>query len=93
MRTKYAMRPPAKLGLGAILGMVVAAASLGVSISGRPFWGLALAMLSLLLGMVGLVRSISPEIRGGLLSVAAVAMGAVGFVVALVMIVVRLAAG
>jgi hypothetical protein len=81
---RYMMRPPAQLGLGAILAIVAACASFLATCSGHPVWGLVLALLSLPLGLAGFIHSVHPQIRGGVLSIVAVILGGLGIIVAVI---------
>jgi hypothetical protein len=66
-----------RMGGFAIAGFGAAVVGLFVS----PLAGFFLALLAILLGTIGFVRSVSPRVRGGLLSIAAIALGVLGVVV------------
>ncbi len=92
-RPEFNMRPTAHFGLGAILAIGAAIASIACSITGRWAWGLGLGVASVPLGLVGLVQAVSPRIRGGFVSIFAVALGCVGIAVAVVVLILRIARG
>jgi hypothetical protein len=81
---QYSIRPPQRMGTSAILAVLASLGSMFVSCSGRPLWGLILAVLSILFGAVGFIRSVSPEISGGFASIFSILIGVVGIGVALV---------
>jgi hypothetical protein len=51
--------------------------------SGNPWVGLALAIVSLPLGLLGLLWSASPRVSGGILSIFAMLLGLVGVVLSI----------
>jgi hypothetical protein len=53
------------------------------SCSGHTILGLLLSLLSLPLGLFGILRATAPEIRGGLLSLGSIALGIIGLIVAI----------
>jgi hypothetical protein len=69
-----------KTGLAATLAIVAAAGSYILTFSGRPVLALFAAILSLPLGIAGLLMAASPRVKGGILSLAAIALGAIGIV-------------
>ncbi len=50
-------------------------------------WAVLLCVVAVLLGVVGFVLAASPKIAGGILSLAAMAIGALGFIIALIRVV------
>lgn len=64
-----------KSSISATLAILTAAGSYLLSFSGRPFWGILAALISLPLGIFGLVRAASPRVGGGLLSLIALVLG------------------
>lgn len=46
------------------------------------FWGLLLAIAAIILGLIGVLISLSPQVRGGFISVVSLAAGVLGIVVA-----------
>lgn len=84
---KYSMLPPARLGTGAILAIIAAAGSIIASCAGKGILGLILALVSVPLALVGFVRSVSPEIRGGPLSIVAFFLATAGIIIAILEIV------
>jgi hypothetical protein len=81
---QYSLRPPQRMGTGAILAVLASLGSMFLSCSGRPIWGLVLAVLSIPLGLIGFVRAASPEISGGFASIFSIIIGIVGVGVAVV---------
>jgi hypothetical protein len=80
----YSIRPPQKMGTGAILAVVASLGSMFVSCSGHPGWGLILAIVAIPLGLFGMLRAASPEVSGGMASIISILFGVVGIGVALV---------
>jgi hypothetical protein len=64
-----------KSSTSAILAIIAAAGSYFMSFSARPFWGMLAALISIPLGILGLVRAASPRVGGGLLSLIAMILG------------------
>lgn len=81
---QYSLRPPQRMGTGAILAVLASLGSMFLSCSGRPIWGLILAVLSIPFGLFGFIRAASPEISGGFASIFSIIVGVVGIGVALV---------
>ena len=69
-----------------ILAFVAAIASFFV----RPGTGFLLAMVAIVCGVVGFVMSLSPSIRGGLISVFSLCLAGIGIIVALIRAIVRM---
>ncbi len=86
----YSMRPPSRFGKGALLAGIASAGSMVLSCSGRPMWGLILAILAIPLGLVGLLRSASSEVHGGMTSIIAIVVGLLGIGVAIVAMVFKI---
>jgi len=72
------------MGLSAILAVLASLGSMFFSCSGHPRRGLILAALSIPFGLVGFLRSASPEISGGFASIFSILVGVVGIAVALI---------
>jgi len=79
---RYLLSPPPRFGNFAILASLAAIGSMFASCSGHALLGLLLAILSLPLGLFGILRATAPEIRGGFISLASVALGVLGLIVA-----------
>lgn len=82
--------PIQKMGAGAIMSGLAAAGSVFMSCSGRPIWGLILAILAIPLGLVGALRATSARIKGGPLSILSIVMGVIGVIIALVAMVFKI---
>jgi hypothetical protein len=80
----YSIRPPQRMGAGAILAVIASLGSMFLSCSGRPLWGLILAILSIPFGLFGFIRAASPEVSGGFASILSIIIGIVGVGVAVV---------
>lgn len=72
-----------KTGTAAILAITVVIVSWISIFSGHPFWGFLLAALAVLFGIIGFIRAASPRVSGGILSILSIALGGVGFLLAL----------
>jgi hypothetical protein len=70
-----------------IVAIISAIASFYMSFHGRGIFAFFLALLAILAGLVGGVRALSPRIRGGILSILAVILGAIAIVFALIALV------
>jgi len=81
---QYSIRPPQRMGTSAILAVIASLGSMFLSCSGRPLWGLILAVLSIPFGLLGFLRAASPEIKGGFASIISILIGVVGVAVALI---------
>lgn len=86
-QNKYTLFPPARFGAVAFIAIGAALFSLVVTFSGHPVWGLVLAALGVPVGLVGLIRALSPEVRGGVLSFLAILLSAIGVIAAILVMV------
>ena len=71
---------PQQLSGAAVLSFIFAIVAFFVS----PLLGFFMALAAILLGLVGVLRSVSPRTRGGLMSLAAIVLGLLGVVVKVV---------
>ncbi len=69
---------PQQLTLSALLSILAAGGSFLIVCMGHPVWGLVAALISLPLGLLGVLQSSSPRLRGGFISVFAIILGVVG---------------
>ncbi|MEX0886769.1 MAG: hypothetical protein WD009_10060, partial [Phycisphaeraceae bacterium] len=67
----------------AVLAIIASLGSYVTSCAGHPGWGLVLALIAIPLGVVGLVKSTSPRVTGGILSITAIALAAIGVLLAI----------
>ncbi len=67
-------------GAAAMASILAAGGSFIASCTGHPGWGMVLALLSIPLGLFGLVMSASPRVKGGAMSLAAIVLGVIGLV-------------
>jgi hypothetical protein len=72
------------MGISAILAVLASLGSMFLSCSGRPLWGLILAVLSIPFGLFGFLRAASPQVSGGFASIISIVVGVVGVAVALI---------
>lgn len=77
---RYGLQPRAHVGMGAVLALLAAGASIYASFAGYGIWGLILGIISLPLGLVGMLTAVSPHVRGGFLSMIAIALGILGII-------------
>lgn len=71
----------------AITSIIAAVGSYIATCSGHPIWGLIAALVSIPAGLIGFVLAASPRIRGGMISLAAIALGVIGLVISILGIV------
>ena len=71
-----------------IVAIIAAALSFYMSSQGREFIALLCALLAMGAGFLGFFRAASPRVSGGILSIVAVALGAIAIVIALIALVV-----
>jgi hypothetical protein len=76
-----------KASTTAILAILAAAGSYFMSFSGRPFWGMLAALISIPLGIVGLLKAASPRVSGGILSLIAMVLGVLAMGVAVLVMI------
>lgn len=76
-----------KAGASATLSIVAAVGSFILSFSGNPGWGLLAALIAVPLGIFGLIRSASPRVGGGLMSVVSIVLGVVAAGIAVLVLV------
>ncbi len=69
-----------KTGTAATVAIVAAAGSYLLTFSGHPVWGVIAAILSLPFGIAGMLMAASPRVKGGILSLTAIGLGAVAIV-------------
>jgi len=72
----------------AVLAILAAIGSFVLSSMGREFLAMGAAVFAVIAGLMGGLKALSPRVSGGMLSIAAVLLGAVAVLVALVALVV-----
>ncbi|MFA9479435.1 hypothetical protein ACERK3_14190 [Phycisphaerales bacterium AB-hyl4] len=72
-----------RTGIAATISIIAAIGSYVTTCAGHPIWGFVLALVSIPLGVVGLVISASPRVTGGMISIAAIVLGGLGLIVAI----------
>jgi hypothetical protein len=74
--------------LASIVAILAALVSFYLSSQGREILALLCAFVAIGAGLVGGLRALSPRVSGGILSILAVALGAIAIIVALIALVV-----
>lgn len=64
-----------KTGFVATLSLIAAVASYFLTFTGHPLWGLLTALVSIPLGIIGIIMAASPRVGGGMLSIFAIVLG------------------
>ena len=64
-----------KTGTVATIAIIAAIGSFFLIFTGNPVWGLISALLSVILGAIGVIISVSPKIGGGLVSTISIILG------------------
>lgn len=77
-RYEYGTKPAA-FSIPSILAIVAAIIAFFVG----PGLGLALAIIAIILGAVGLLIALMPNVRGGVISVVSVILGVIGILIAI----------
>lgn len=72
-----------KVGGAAGAAVVLSVGSLLLTCTGHPFWSVIAAALSLPAGVIGFLMAASPRVRGGILSLASIALGAIALIIAI----------
>lgn len=72
-----------KTGTVAAASMIAAVLCYVALCAGHPGWALALSVVSIPLGLVGLMWAASPRVSGGILSILAMLLGLVGIVLSI----------
>ena len=71
---------PAKFSIPSIIAIVAAV----LSFTTGAFWGFVLAMIAIVCGLIGVVFSLSPNVRGGFMSTLSLMAGGIGLVAAII---------
>ncbi|HYE02103.1 MAG TPA: hypothetical protein VD963_02590 [Phycisphaerales bacterium] len=67
-----------RTGAAATVGIVAAIASVVITLTGHPMWGLLAGVAGLVAGGIGLLMSASPRVSGGMLSIGAIVLSIFG---------------
>ena len=70
-----------KVGGAAIASIIAGIASFAFTCTARPFFGVIAAIVALIAGGIGFLMAASPRVRGGMISIAAMVLGALGVIV------------
>ncbi len=71
------------VGTAATISIIAALGSFALTCTGHPIWGLVAAIVAEPAGLFGFVRAASPRVRGGIISIVAMILGAIAAVVAI----------
>lgn len=77
--TTTVTKKEAKFSIPSIIAICAAIGSLFLSAG----WGLFLALVAIVLGVVGFLMALSPRVRGGVVSILSLLAGALGVIIAL----------
>lgn len=72
-----------RTGTAATSSIIAAIGSYFLTFTGHPVWGLLAGVASLPLGVIGMVIAASPRVSGGILSIAAMVIGALAVIISL----------
>jgi hypothetical protein len=70
----------AKFSIPSLIAIVTAL----LSFTTGAFWGFVLAFVAIVCGLIGVVLSLSPTVRGGMISAFSLVTGSIGLIVALI---------
>jgi hypothetical protein len=70
----------AHFSIPSIIAIVAALLSFGTG----AFWGFILAVVAIVFGLIGLMLSFSPSVRGGVISIISLLAAAIGIVLAVI---------
>jgi hypothetical protein len=73
--------------LASVIAICAAIASFVLSARGSAGLGFGLALVAIVVGILGGLRAVSPRVSGGLISMLAVALGAIAVLVSLVAVI------
>ena len=72
-----------RTGTSATLSIISAIGSYLLTFTGHPLWGLIAGIVSLPLGILGMIIAASPRVSGGIISLLAIGLGVIAIVVSL----------
>ncbi len=70
-----------KTGTSATLAIIAAIGSFIITFTGHPIWGVIAGVVSIPLGVLGMIFAASPRVGGGIISLLAIIIGALAIVV------------
>ena len=76
-----------RIGTSATLSIAAAIGSYFLTFTAHPAWGLVTGVVSLPLGVIGMVIAASPKVRGGIISLVAICLGTLAIVISILGIV------
>jgi hypothetical protein len=76
-----------RTGIAATIAIICAILSWIVTFTGSPIWGMILGIISIPVGIIGLVMAASPRVSGGILSIVAIVMGVIGLGLAVLVLI------
>jgi hypothetical protein len=68
----------ASFSIPSMIAIIAALVSFGTG----AFWGIILALVAIVFGVIGVLLSLSPSVRGGFISLLSLIAGGIGIVVA-----------
>jgi len=71
-------------GIFAVTAIIAAVSSYVLTLTGHSIWGAVTAAIAMPLGFIGLLVAASPRVRGGIVSLFSIFLGAIGVVVAVI---------
>ncbi len=72
-----------RTGTSALVSIVSAVGSFVLTFTGHPLWGLIGGIVSLPLGILGMIMAASPRVSGGIISLLAIGLGVIAIVISL----------
>jgi hypothetical protein len=76
-----------KTGTAATIAIVASIASVILTFTTHPGWGLIVALMAVFSGVIGFVMAASPRVSGGILSIVSIVLGVFGLGLAILGIV------
>ncbi len=74
------LEPAARFSVVSILAIICAI----IGLASGAGWGLVLAIIAIILGVIGVIMSLLPGVRGGMTSFLSVILGAIGIILAII---------
>ena len=72
--------PRASVSIPAIISLIAAILSFATG----AFWGFMLAIVAIIFGVIGVVMALSPNVRGGFISMLSLFAGGIGLIAAVI---------
>jgi hypothetical protein len=81
---QYTLAPRPVRSAASIAALICAIGSFIQSGRGHPIWAIIVAFVGIFCGAAGLLRSLSPHVKGGFLSIVAIGLSAMAVVYAII---------